>query len=334
MTCLVVSKSYFQTAVLLFFLGMCAVGRWTITYIYLMEFMTEYHQKVVGPLTQSLAGLVFVFSTLMFDKLTKHIVYLEVGTVTVNFILLLICVCYMPESPKYLLSKGKGREAKKVLRKMARVNKCSTAEFQDKEITLPRTLSNGALSSLWNIKDIRNNLLILIMIWSVTSFGFYMMNFILKYLDGDIFVNTYVFGSAEFVAKMTASLILVKVGLKRLLLIAYSLTCAGVLLLALFFGSATSTNHLLLTPCLLVLTRFGLAQAFIGAYLGAITLIPTSHVSSAMGLCNIFARISTIAAPFVSEMKPPTNLYILLCLAILVAFLSQLLSVETKPSTS
>ena len=50
----------------------------------------------------------------------------------------------------------------------------------------------GKLRDLIKDKSIMKNLLILIVLWTSTSFCYYEMNFLLKYYEGDIYINTIV----------------------------------------------------------------------------------------------------------------------------------------------
>ena len=74
-------------------------------------------------------------------------------------------------------------------------------------------------------------------------------------------------------------------------------------------------------PIMLLITRFGVAQAFCLAYLAVILLFPTILNATALGICNLAARIATIMAPVVAEVRLPINLLILFII-ISIALLS------------
>lgn len=44
----------------LFVIGVCSSARWTVSYVYLMEFLTELKIKTVGPFVNASAALAFV----------------------------------------------------------------------------------------------------------------------------------------------------------------------------------------------------------------------------------------------------------------------------------
>ena len=68
------------------------------------------------------------------------------------------------------------------------------------------------------------------------------------------------------------------------------------------------------------------------AYLAIVLLYPTVLVSTAMGVCNLLARISTISAPLVAEVRAPINLIILLIIVIGAFIAAQCLIINPKES--
>lgn len=59
------------------------------------------------------------------------------------------------------------------------------------------------------------------------------------------------------------------------------------------------------------------------SYLSTVLLFPTILVSTAMGVLNLFARIATIMAPVVAEVKSPIDLVILLIICSIAFVASQ-----------
>ena len=95
--------------------------------------------------------------------------------------------------------------------------------------------------------------------------------------------------------------------LKRAFLFSFSLALIGSFLLIIFNHSGSESW----IPVMLMIARFGVSQAFVVAYLAVVLLYPTILTSTAMGVCNLLARIATITAPLVIEVKAPLNLVIL-----------------------
>ena len=101
---LIFSRSYEVTATSLFFIGMCSVGRWTVGYIYLLEFWTEMNIKRYGPFVAASSALALVFGAFTLQVITSHTIVLEYTAATMTFISIILAFSLMPESPKWLIS--------------------------------------------------------------------------------------------------------------------------------------------------------------------------------------------------------------------------------------
>jgi len=104
---------------------------------------------------------------------------------------------------------------------------------------------------LWHYKPLRWNLLVLLVCWTSCSFGFYMLAYVLKYLNGSIFLNAYSSSVGEIVGKLSTIPLLRCTGMRRVFLIAFGLATIGTLLLASFSQSE------LWIPMMLMVARFG-----------------------------------------------------------------------------
>ena len=85
---------------------------------------------------------------------------------------------------------------------------------------------------------LRLNLFVLMLCWIACSFGFYMLSFVLKYLNGSIFLNAYSSSFAEIVGKTSTMLVLKCTSLKRVFLISFGLSLVGIFLLILLSQDA------------------------------------------------------------------------------------------------
>ena len=62
---IIYSTSYTVVCCALFMIGACSSGRWTVSYVYLMEFLTEKNIKGIGPFFNASAGISFVVASLI-----------------------------------------------------------------------------------------------------------------------------------------------------------------------------------------------------------------------------------------------------------------------------
>lgn len=147
------------------------------------------------------------------------------------------------------------------------------------------------------------------------AFAYYLIAFELKYLHGNIYINACVTCVAEIIGKLMAGVMIVKIGLKPLYFVSFFIAAVGTALL-IFFPDSTEVYM----SIFILITRFGASMAIVGASLGTVLIIPTQLVSTAMGICNAFARTLAMLAPLIAEMKPPTPLVILECFIVISFF--------------
>lgn len=155
-------------------------------------------------------------------------------------------------------------------------------------------------------------------LWTACSFCYYMIMFQMKYLPGNIYVNTYANQFSEIFANVFTGVIYTRFGLKRSFTISYGISVVGSVLI-IMFGSALKV----LMPLFVILAKFGIATAFTLCYIGNVDVFPTLFSVTAMGICNFFARISTILAPEVAEVEAPVPMIIFCALSSLAIVVTQ-----------
>ena len=74
--------------------------------------------------------------------------------------------------------------------------------------------------------------------WTAASFTYYLITFFLKYIPGNIFVNTSLAAIAEIVAYVVSGFLMKAVGIKLAFMISFGFGAAGGILLAIFFHSS------------------------------------------------------------------------------------------------
>lgn len=80
-----------------------------------------------------------------------------------------------------------------------------------------------------------------------------MLGYVLKYLDGSIFLNTYASSVAEFFGKISTVLVLKYMSIKRVFFVSFGMSLVGIFLLI-----CLSTNESWI-PVMLLITKFGLS---------------------------------------------------------------------------
>ena len=147
------------------------------------------------------------------------------------------------------------------------------------------------------------NLICMTMIWISSSFCYYLISYQLKYIKGNIFINGIISSLSEIAAYLISGLLAARFGMKPTLIFSYTRAMMGMCALIWYDPEGEDVNQFLISIMILG-SKFGVSQAFNIAYIGNILLFPVTIVASTYGVCGIFARVSTIFAPFIAELKP------------------------------
>ena len=154
----------------------------------------------------------------------------------------------------------------------------------------------GVFKELFTIAYFRRNTLILIVCWSSVSFNYYLVNFLLQFIEGSIYNNSIASSMSDVISILFSGMLLSKLGLKLSFVIYFLLATAGGVLY-LIFGA----DHPEDVAIIILIAKFGVSAAFNLVYIANAVLYPPSLAATAMGICNIFARIATVLAPEIAE---------------------------------
>ena len=207
-----------------------------------------------------------VFSTLYFMFITKYWYGFQIFGLVLNT-LVVVLVPLLPESPKYLLSKRKYDQARLAILKIARFQRLSNnqlqmvsklkfeeeflaelsqkdfsslTEAQKERVLIANQESkekqlDGSLKDLVRIRKHLINLILMIWMWVASSFSFYLISFQIKYIKGDVFVNTIVSASTEILGFLVSGLIYQSLGgIRNTFALSYIIAIIGGVLLMSF----------------------------------------------------------------------------------------------------
>ncbi len=121
---------------------------------------------------------------------------------------------------------------------------------------------------------------------------------------------------------MISGFLYTSIGPKPAFIAAFSLAFTGAVLYL-----SLAKNHEDIVPFILILGKFGLSAAFNLVYV-ANSIFPTVYATTTMGICSIFARITTIFAPMIAEAEDPIPMIIFTVLTGIPIVLSALLKVQ------
>ena len=128
------------------------------------------------------------------------------------------------------------------------------------------------------------NIVIMMGVWSISSGGYYLINFNMKYVGGSMLSNIIASVSSEFMANIASLIMLSWIGDKLTLIWFFLIsTCSGFI-----FCSITLTP--LSTAFLILLSKFGISAAFCSVFVVTSKVFPSVYVATAFGICNVMGR--------------------------------------------
>jgi hypothetical protein len=175
----------------------------------------------------------------------------------------------------------------------------------------------GSIKDLVKVKRHFYNLIILLFAWIASSFNVYLLNYILKYLPGDIFVNAITTNSADIPIVIMGGLAYSTLGLNRSLCFAFLFATVGSV--ALLFFSARYPD---VVPIMVLLAKGGVKMTFNIVYFANSHIFPAIFAGTAFGICNLGAKLATILSPYMAEVDPPAPMIVFTILAITASVLS------------
>ena len=138
---LLFSSSLKLTYCIVFAMGMAMAPRVFVTYVHIMEMLPKSKTAIATSVNFGIDGLVLTWASLYFMLIDNNWRTFY-SIVAVTTLMAVIAAYQLPESPKYLVGKGKYDQARKVITKIARVNKIDKFECRDDEL-VPQEKSDG-----------------------------------------------------------------------------------------------------------------------------------------------------------------------------------------------
>ena len=162
--------------------------------------------------------------------------------------------------------------------------------------------------------------------WIASSFSLYLVNYSIKNLNGDFFMNNLISGVSDVPVAILGGYLYHKFGLRAVLCSFFTVALLGGIMIIIF--SETNPN---LVPIFIAFAKGGVKVTFDICYLGNSFLFPAIFAGTAFGICNAGAKISTILSPMLAEVEPPIPMIVLSILTASGAMSS--LFIKTAPES-
>lgn len=117
-----------------------------------------------------------------------------------------------------------------------------------------------------------------------------------KYLPGDIYVNTITSNMSQNFAALMGGFIYSRIGIRGSFSLLFSISVIGGTLILIFSQSAEY-----LMPLFVCLAMFGCSGGFTLVYVSTQDVFPAIFCATAIGICNVASRFLTIMSDLVAE---------------------------------
>ncbi|XP_051269358.1 solute carrier family 22 member 13-like isoform X1 [Dicentrarchus labrax] len=225
-----------------------------------------------------------------------------------------IYIWFIPESARWLLSRGRTQEAKQLIVKAAAINKRTVPDSLLEKIAVKDTVNKGGIKIIFRSPLLTRYFIIVLLAWFSVNVAFFSLYFNMGNFGLSIFMTQFLFGAIEIPA-ILLSMWLLEVYGRRILLMSTLLTGG----LCCVFILAVPQGYAIAVTSLAVAARFLLAWAGSVCSVFVQELFPTSVRQTATALGAMSGRAGGLVAPLLNILATyhwviPTTVFSILTL--------------------
>lgn len=297
-----VSPEFISYVIFRLIVGSTTSGVFLVAYVIALE--------MVGPKKRLVAG---VGCQLFFTTgyiLTAAFAYfitdwrmLQVA-ITVPSVAFLLYWWFIPESARWLLTKGRTQEAKDLLQKASLENGVEmpsevldTLLNNNSEDSVP-DYKKPSLFDLFRYPNLRRKSCLIFFNWLVNSGTYYGLSWHVSNLGGNDYVNFVISGLVEIPAYTFLIFTLNRWG--RKLILCGCMLISGIAMLAILFVPADASW---LVVCLAMIGKLTITSSYGAIYVFTAEQFPTVIRNVGLGASSTFARIGGVIAPYVIHLS-------------------------------
>ncbi|CDW82898.1 organic cation [Stylonychia lemnae] len=313
-------SNYLTMYLVIFILGMTFTNKNFVTYSHLMEFMGKRASFLTG-LIFFCDSLIFIITPLIILNVSKNMNAI-VGLALFSSILVLVLTFMnvFPESIIYNLSVGNYSSVIQDTKKICLINK-STESQQKRVLDLidsyiyhkkfdqesQRFMNDIAIGEIQdqNVKILKlllttqntiYNMTMMTFCWIASSATFFLMNFYIKYIPGDIYTISMIMGFS-CIGYLISDFISLKYDVVRSLNMAYGIVSIIVFIILMVDAQRI---HILVYSLLFFLLKTFVCMSY-SSTVSHILLLDSRILATSYALCGSFSRLVNLLVPMIAE---------------------------------
>ncbi|XP_063954422.1 organic cation transporter protein-like [Lytechinus pictus] len=259
--------------------------------------------EMVGPNKRTVAGMsiqiAFSFGYMFFALIAYFIrdwMILQL-VISLPAVLFFVFFPFIPESPRWLICKGRTEEATKIIKKAADTNKKDLPDpiFTSEEIKEQQdalTAKQATFLDLFKTPNLRIRTLNCMFNWFVNTMVYYGLSLDTSDLGANDYIAFFISGAVEVPAVITGIFAIDYFGRAKS-------TCGYMVFGGVACLCTTFTPLGAWRTTVAMLGKFGITASFAIIYIFSAELFPTPVRSVGVGICSMSARIAGILAPYV-----------------------------------
>lgn len=291
------APGFYSFAILQFIVGGSAHGAFMCIAVFSMEIVGITKRVWTGMFLQIFFGVGAIYLAI--------VSYFARDWLWINAACVIPCLFYlgfwwcMPESPRWLMSRGRKRESVNIIRKVAETNKVTLPDHM-MEVKEDGKKTHGNLWHVVTSPVLLKRTLILCFDWMIVSMTYYGVTMNSGNLGGSFYLNFLLMGVAELPGYFVGIMLLDRIG--RRWCNAAGLLFGGIACLATVPTVLVAQSDLQwLTVALALIGKAGSSMAFGVVFIFTGELLPTVVRNAAMGSCSCAARVGAMLAPYIAK---------------------------------
>ncbi|KAI0220240.1 Organic cation transporter protein [Lamellibrachia satsuma] len=323
------SSSWQMFTIFRFFVGAFFGGTMVVNFVMPLEFVGRRWRTFCGCIGFWALGVMLLAPMAFFIPQWRHLT----AICSISGLVLMATWWYVPESPRWLIQKGRITEAKVIITRIAEFNRkpppdltkhgsCLIKEEQERKV------ENYSYWHLFRTPTLAKNSLIIIFAWFVSSSVYYGTSLNVGSLSGDRYVNFFLSGLVEIPALLFVVFVNNRIGRRwtlSILMMVAGASCFGILFLDI---TGKVEEHGAVMTGMALLGKAGIAGGWAAAQVFSAEVFPTVVRNIGIAASSMAARLGGIAAPqliFLGEFSRPLPYVIFGVLGIVCALLTFLL---------